>query len=267
MVAEYGSGYASWYLSLYWGVETGSSNISKKLGLWGAWPYGRNWLASTGRTGLTGRRDRTGRDKVRLGVSTVAVDVSVSPPLSLEVLRAAGSGGCHQFHWCCWGCRVFVSVKQINHNMLHTNIVQDSTKSIYNTIVIWNPTKCTKKYNILIINLQKKSDTKIECSHPYIVEIVEIMPKYWISGKITANFCWGIGFILCKNSAMNKIKYHYYRCLNSNNTFHFNYTGSIYCNRNSRFKKRTCISHFWPKIQFPIVIYTTSVIRLQIWNI
>ena len=24
------------------------------------------------------------------------------------------------------------------------------------------------------------------------------MPKYQISGKNTANFCWGIGFLLCK---------------------------------------------------------------------
>ena len=61
-------------------------------------------------------------------------------------------------------------------------------------------------------NLQKNPDTKIEDSHPYVAELVEIMPKYQISGKNYSQFCWGIGFLLCKNRAMNKIKYHYDRC-------------------------------------------------------
>ena len=33
-------------------------------------------------------------------------------------------------------------------------------------------------------NSQKNADTKIEAPPPYITELVEIMPKYWISGKI-----------------------------------------------------------------------------------
>ena len=32
------------------------------------------------------------------------------PPLYLEVRRVPGSSGCHQFHWCCRGRGVFVSV-------------------------------------------------------------------------------------------------------------------------------------------------------------
>ena len=38
----------------------------------------------------------------------------------------------------------------------------------------------------------------IEDSHPYIAEVVEIMPKYQISGKIYSQFLLGAGFLLCK---------------------------------------------------------------------
>ena len=41
--------------------------------------------------------------------------------LALEVRREAGSGGCHQFHRCCRGRILFVSVLKNNHNTLHTN--------------------------------------------------------------------------------------------------------------------------------------------------
>ena len=69
-------------------------------------------------------------------------------PLALEVQRTVGSGGCHNFHWCCRGRRVFVSVQKKYHNTLHTNpnciIVQHSTMSKYDKI-----------YYELLQNLQK----------------------------------------------------------------------------------------------------------------
>ena len=46
----------------------------------------------------------------RAGGSAVAGDGLRAPTLALEVRRAVESGGCHQFHWCCRGCGVFVSV-------------------------------------------------------------------------------------------------------------------------------------------------------------
>ena len=87
-----------------------------------------------GRTGQT-RWDGGGMEVpvlegARLGVLTLDIDVR----------RAEQSGGCHQFHRCCRGRGVFVSVHQNNHNTLHKNpnynIVQNSTKSTYDTILI-----------------------------------------------------------------------------------------------------------------------------------
>ena len=40
-------------------------------------------------------------------------------------------------------------------------------------------------------NPQKHSDTKIEDSHPYIAELVDIMLKYRISGKNYSQFLFG----------------------------------------------------------------------------
>ena len=44
------------------------------------------------------------------------------PVFALDVQWEAVSGGCHYFHWCCRGCRVFVAMKQKNHNTLHANM-------------------------------------------------------------------------------------------------------------------------------------------------
>ena len=38
--------------------------------------------------------------------SYLACARSGAPPLDLEVQQAIGSGGCHQFHWCCRGARI-----------------------------------------------------------------------------------------------------------------------------------------------------------------
>ena len=67
MVVNAGSRWYSWYLSLSWGVAEGSLNHSEKLDLWRSWLYERNWLARTGRNGLTGWRDWNGQDEVRAG--------------------------------------------------------------------------------------------------------------------------------------------------------------------------------------------------------
>ena len=67
--------------------------------------------------------------------------------LALEMRQVAGSVGCHHFHRRSGGQYVFVLVEQYNNNTLHTNlkckIVQDSTKSNYNTILLQNTTKVT----------------------------------------------------------------------------------------------------------------------------
>ena len=36
-----------------------------------------------------------------------------APSLDIEVRWVVGSGGCHQFHWCCSGHGLFVSVQKI----------------------------------------------------------------------------------------------------------------------------------------------------------
>ena len=76
---------------------------------------------------------------------TVASAGSGAPPLALDVRRVVGSGDCHHFHWRCGGCGVFVSVQQNNNNTLDTKpsckIVQDSTKSTHDMIVLKNSTK------------------------------------------------------------------------------------------------------------------------------
>ena len=47
--------------------------------------------------------------------------------------------------------------------------------------------------------LAEKSDTKIEDSHPYISELVEIVPRYLISGKVYRPISvGGVGFLLCE---------------------------------------------------------------------
>ena len=68
-----------------------SSNHSDKLGLWGALPYGRNWLTRTGQTGLLGRSDRNRWDEGGAGGLMVEGNRLGEPPLDIEVRRAAGS--------------------------------------------------------------------------------------------------------------------------------------------------------------------------------
>ena len=94
-----------------------------------------------------------------------------APPLAFEVQRAGVSSSCNQFHRCCRGCVVFVSVQQNNHNMLHTNpncfySTIYSTKSKYDAIVLRTTTNCTNNDNVPRKNSQKNVGTKIEDSHP-----------------------------------------------------------------------------------------------------
>ena len=99
----------------------GSSYFLYKFGLWGTLPYGRNCLARTGRTGLMVRRDQTGRDEGGTGGFMVSENRSGVPLLDIEVRKMAVSYVCNQFHWCCRGHGVFVSVQKSDHNTLHTN--------------------------------------------------------------------------------------------------------------------------------------------------
>ena len=83
--------------------------------------------------------------------------VSGALPLDIEVRQAEGSGSCHQFHRCYRGSGVFVSVQQKNHNMMHKNqncnIVQDITKSTYDTILLQTNINRTKNENVPRKNL------------------------------------------------------------------------------------------------------------------
>ena len=54
---------------------------------------------------------------------------------------------------------------------------------MYDKIVLWTTTNCMNNDNAPRKNSQNNDDTKIEDYHPYISELVENMPKYWISGK------------------------------------------------------------------------------------
>ena len=80
--------------------------------------------------------DQTGRGRGRW----IEGSGSRVPPLALNVRQVVESGGLRQFHRCYKGHLLFVSVRQNNHNRLHTNPnyngVQDSTNSTYNTIVL-----------------------------------------------------------------------------------------------------------------------------------
>ena len=48
-----------------------------------------------------------------------------------------------------------------------------------------------KPYNTPRKNMKKNYDTKIEDYHPYIAELVNIMPKYRVSGKNCSQFLFG----------------------------------------------------------------------------
>ena len=47
----------------------------------------------------------------------------------------------------------------------------------------------TKNDNVPRKNSHTNYDTKIEDSHSYIAELLEVMPKIRFQAKITANFC------------------------------------------------------------------------------
>ena len=102
------------------------------------------WLVEWNKLACGDGLDRP-KDEGGVEVPTVVGTVSGAPPLGLEVRRLEGSGGCHNFHQCCGGRGVFVSVQKNNNNTLDTKpnckIVQDSTKSTHDIIVLENSTK------------------------------------------------------------------------------------------------------------------------------
>ena len=95
-----------------------------------------------------------------------------------------------------------MSVQKNIHNTLHINpncnIVQDSTNITFDTIVLLTTTNCIINKMLSRKNSQKFSDIKIEDSYPYIVELVQNMPNYRISGISTGQFWLGDWITLCK---------------------------------------------------------------------
>ena len=110
----------------------------------------------------SGQDKWTERNKVGIEGPNVAVAGLVAPPLALKVRKVAGSGGCHQLHRQFGGSGVFLSVGENINNMLHTNpnfkIVQDSTNSMYDIIVLQNNTNCRTNEKTPRNNLQKTDD-------------------------------------------------------------------------------------------------------------
>ena len=101
-----------------------------------------------------------------------------APPLDLEGWWAMGSGGLHQFRRCCkdaeYLCRRS-KIIQIERTEIRTsNVVQDSIKSMYDTIVVSLNTTINHTYNINVPKnkSQKNADTNIEDSVRYKAESV-----------------------------------------------------------------------------------------------
>ena len=136
----------------------------------------------------TDEADRTragqGQGRGSMEVSPVTAYGLGNPPLVFEVRRVMGSGVWHNFHWCCRGRKLFVSVQQNNNNTLHTNlnckIEQDITYIVYNVIVL---KKSMKNEKVPRKNSKKTTEINIEYSCPYITELLKNMPKMWISDK------------------------------------------------------------------------------------
>ena len=148
----------------------------------------------------TDEADRTragqGQGRGSMEVSPVTAYGLGKPPLVFEVRRVMGSGVWHNFHWCCRGRKLFVSVQQNNNNTLHTNlnckIEQDITNIVYNVIVLkkkyekWKSTKKELKENHrnqhwIFLSLHNGTIEK----HAKNVDLWQ---------KLQVNFYWGIGF-------------------------------------------------------------------------
>ena len=85
MVSDAVSGWDSWYLKVCQRDHYIIFFYLEKLGLWGACPYGINWLARTVRTGLMGWREHTGQDKGEAGGLMLEGNGSGMPSLAIEV--------------------------------------------------------------------------------------------------------------------------------------------------------------------------------------
>ena len=98
---------------------------------------------------------------------TLAGTRTGAPPLDLEGRRAMRSGSWHQLCQCCkdaeYLCRRSKRI-QIECTQIRTsNVVQDTIKSTYDTIVVWLHTNinCTYNVNVQKKKSQKNSDTNI----------------------------------------------------------------------------------------------------------
>ena len=161
-----------------------------------------------------------------------------------------------------------MSVQQNNHikcTQIRTYcMVKDSKNSAQNIILLWTTTNHADNDNVPRQNPQKHSDTKIEYSHPYISELVEICQNIGFLENLQANFYWRIGFLLCK----------YLRNLDKNyitmiaiKTYIIPFTLITlvtYTGLSLIFPKIICIFHLWLWIKTLNLIYTTSVIKFHI---
>ena len=142
----------TWWISKHWLLRIGW--------LLTGWYWWTRWGVSgtgVGRTDVSRRQN----GRATMGAGTGA------PPLDLEGRRAMRSGRWYQLCQCCkdaeYLCRRS-KIIQIECTEIRTsNVVQDSIKSTYNTIVVWLHTTINRTSNVNVPKnkLQKNFDTNI----------------------------------------------------------------------------------------------------------
>ena len=130
---------------------------------WTGWGVGGTGV---GQTDVRTRRNGSATMGARTG----------APPLAPEGWRAMWSGSWHQLCRCCKDVeylRQRSKIIQIECTQIRTsNVVQDSIKSTYDTILLWLNTtiNCTYNVNVPKNKSQKNVDTNIEDSVSYKAE-------------------------------------------------------------------------------------------------
>ena len=116
--------------------------------------------------------DRGGTENVRRcrnGIATMGAGTG-TPPLALEGQRAMRSGRWNQFCRCCKDAEYLFPKSKTIHidcTQIRTyNVVQDSIKRTYDTIILLLHTTINCMYNVIVpkYKLQKNSDPNIEDS-------------------------------------------------------------------------------------------------------
>ena len=124
-----------------------------------------------------------------------------------------------------------------------------------------------KNYNVPINNLQKNAYTKIDDSRPYISELVQNMPKYWVSGKNYRPISVGVLDSFYVNILAMWIKI-ILSCLLFKQLSWLLFIALVpHIALSLAISKNTlCISYFWLWMKITNAIYTTSAFKLQIWK-